>query len=245
MWHARTKELFVNLVGAIPNGLRISIDNGLNWFNERHMIGIEQAPEEVWLSGSCDVRLKLNVMTTDTDCRLLDLQELESHQLLWGLNEAFASEFPVYRLDIGADFLARKEIGSMHFTFPCLQELHWGFSPLQDLYEVPEDIAFCNQLQVLRIKTPGLSSLPESIGNLTQLQVLEVTDNWITGLPESIGNLKRLHTLTLSYNQIVDLPDSIAELADSLRVLRLEGSGFSVERKAEIQAMLPNTLIVW
>lgn len=244
-WNSRTKEMFVNLVGVIPNDLRVSVDKGLTWTEERHFFGLEQAPEEVWLSGSCEVRLKIDVMTTDSDCRLLSLQELESHTLHWGLDDALAAEFPVYRLDVGLDFRAYEQIANMHRVFPCLQELHWGRTGVQDLYEVPEDIAFCNQLQILRIKVPGLSSLPESIGNLTQLRELEVTDTWVARLPESIGNLKRLHILTLSYNQIVDLPDSIAELADSLRELRLEGSGLSLERKAEIQAMLPNTMIVW
>jgi len=54
-----------------------------------------------------------------------------------------------------------------------------------------------------------------------------------------------LRSLYLSSNQLTDLPASIANLADTLQRLYLEGNPIPVERRAAIQALLPNTTIYW
>jgi Leucine-rich repeat (LRR) protein len=57
--------------------------------------------------------------------------------------------------------------------------------------------------------------------------------------------LTNLEKLELSENWLTDLPASIANLADTLQQLDLRGNPIPVERRAAIQAMLPNTTISW
>jgi len=54
-----------------------------------------------------------------------------------------------------------------------------------------------------------------------------------------------LERLNLTDNHITNLPASMADLADTLRTLILQGNPIPTNRRAAIQAMLPNTEINW
>jgi len=133
-----------------------------------------------------------------------------------------------------------------------LPESFGSLASLQDLilWEnqltfLPESIGDLSNLQGLQLAHNQLLSLPESFGNLGSLQWLDLRFNKMTSLPVSFGNLSALQSLILTNNQLTDLPLSITNLAGTLRVMYLENNPIPVERRAAIQAMLPNTTIIW
>jgi len=86
--------------------------------------------------------------------------------------------------------------------------------------------------------------LPMIIFTATSLKSLSLNDGRLTELPEAIGNLTKLEHLDLGNNQLHDLPKSITKLK-KLRYLNLMGTHISEseEKRREIEALLPNTLV--
>jgi len=86
--------------------------------------------------------------------------------------------------------------------------------------------------------------LPMIIFTATTLKSLNLNDGRLTELPEAISNLTKLEHLDLGNNQLHDLPKSITKLK-KLRYLNLMGTHISEseEKRREIEALLPNTLV--
>ncbi len=127
---------------------------------------------------------------------------------------------------------------------------YWSLSNNSRLKDLPKEIRYLKQLNVLDVSGSGMErlreevaqcyslaaiignaskiqSLPESIGNLKTLQHLRVGANKIKVVPESIGDLGYLRYLSLSSNDIEKLPKSIGKLQE-LQNLSLEFNRFPV-----------------
>ena len=146
---------------------------------------------------------------------MLSDSELESARIHGVFSSALAAEEAVYRLNLKQRFQGEWDL---LLSFGCLQ--------------------------MLSLDSNQVADVPESIGNLTQLRSLGLGDNQLTDVPESIGNLTQLQTLDLRSNQLTDLPESIGNLTQ-LQWLNLRGNPIPVQRRAAIQALLPNTVIMW
>jgi Leucine-rich repeat (LRR) protein len=140
----------------------------------------------------------------------------------WSIEEALASNSPVYGLRIAS---------ALHFGFPeiipsffpCLQVLDFFGN---NFNELSESIGNLSHLKILKIFDCNVISLPESIGNITQLIRLDLEGNKLTSLPKSIGNFSQLTTLNLKMNEITNLPESIGNLSQ-LKYLDLSNNQLS------------------
>lgn len=68
-----------------------------------------------------------------------------------------------------------------------------------------------NQLQILKLKDNGLTSIPSQIGDLTGLTTLSLTENQLETIPASIGQLENLKVLKLRKNPLSLMPDEIVK----------------------------------
>lgn len=68
-----------------------------------------------------------------------------------------------------------------------------------------------SQLQILKLKGNGLTSIPSQIGDLTGLTTLSLTDNALDTIPASIGQLENLKVLKLRKNPLTLLPEDVVK----------------------------------
>jgi leucine-rich repeat protein SHOC2 len=163
---------------------------------------------------------------------------LDGNQLT-DLPETIGNLTQLERLELGTN-----QLTDLPETIGNLTQLQGLSLSKNQLMQVPESIGNLTQLQWLELSGNQLTEFPEAIGNLTQLRWLDLHTSQLTNLPASIGNLTQLQELYLNNNRLTDLPASIGNLTQ-LRVLDLHGNPIPVERRAAIQALLPNTQIYW
>ena len=164
--------------------------------------------------------------------------------------------------------LDSNQLTTLPASFANLQSLR-GLSMYNNLFgTVPGALGSLSQLRSLSLHSCRLNELPPFMGNLTALEAFDVGNNSLTELPTEFANLVALDYLNVSHNplaiypdvlnslpalknlvlnncQLTDLPPSIDQLADTLRELNLSGNPIPVNRRAAIQALLPNTNITW
>lgn len=66
-----------------------------------------------------------------------------------------------------------------------------------------------SQIQVLKLKGNGLTSIPSQIGDLPNLQSLTLTDNQLDTLPASLGQLNNMRVLKIRKNPLTLLPEDV------------------------------------
>ena len=77
---------------------------------------------------------------------------------------------------------------------------------------LPSNIHYLTQIELILIQNAGLRTIPNSIGYLKNLKELNLSNNQITSLTETIGNLDRLESLGLAINSLTQLPSTIGNL---------------------------------
>jgi Leucine-rich repeat (LRR) protein len=157
-------------------------------------------------SMDCPRRVIYGRMGRKSACQMLDSAGLARERRYSLIEEALASNEPVYKLLIGEGSIFST---SMADCLPCLQYFGVFYSQISAL---PINVGNLSQLQEIHFKSNELTSLPESIGNLTQLQTLYSESNNMKTLPESIGYLSELKRLQLIRNGVTKLPASIGNL---------------------------------
>lgn len=98
-----------------------------------------------------------------------------------------------------------------------------------ELTAFPLEILELANLEELRLRNDGLSSLPEEIGELKKLRLLDLSGNPISVLPARFTELVGLQELYLNEDNVLDLEADIAALAElpKLRALHLERDGLT------------------
>ncbi|XP_023930624.1 malignant fibrous histiocytoma-amplified sequence 1 [Lingula anatina] len=94
------------------------------------------------------------------------------------------------------------------------------------LYNLPESIDRCTNVQQIYAYNNRLSSLPQSISNLPHLTVLILSCNAFTTFPITLCDLTNLEELDLDNNQLSDIPVDITRLK-VLRVFSLSNNVFT------------------
>ena len=186
--------------------------------------------------------LDLNQLTQVPEAigNLTQLQELRLREnQLMQVPESIGNLAQLQILDLGLNQLTQ-----VPETIGNLAQLQWLELHNNQLTEFPEAIGNLSQLQRFDLDLNQLTQVPEAIGNLTQLVTLGLSENQLTVVPAFIGNLTQLQGLRLSGNQLTEVPASIGNLS-RLEQLDLRGNPIPVERRAVIQALLPNTQIYW
>ncbi len=80
--------------------------------------------------------------------------------------------------------------------------------------DLPSEIAICETLKELVLRSPCLFELPQTIGQLNTLFVLDLKNNQLRRLPDSICLLTSLARLDLRGNDLEKLPASIDKLCN-------------------------------
>ncbi|MFI3219080.1 MAG: COR domain-containing protein [Methylococcales bacterium] len=86
------------------------------------------------------------------------------------------------------------------------------------LTQLPSEIAQLTALKSLYLSGNKLTQLPPEIAQLTALQRIDLSGNRLTQLPPEITQLTALQSLDLSVNQLTQLPPEIAQLAALQRI---------------------------
>jgi len=86
-------------------------------------------------------------------------------------------------------------------------------------------------------------SLKAEIRQLQNLRTLDISNNNFTGLPAEIGQLTQLEILNLANNPLTGLPIELANL-QSLRILDVQGTQYSKQDLAVIEAGLPADTVI-
>jgi Leucine-rich repeat (LRR) protein len=224
--------LKVHSYGARGEALH-SANNGVNYQTRNTFVTHMDSSYQVLVKDSVDCPTKVNYVRLGkrADCQVLDNEELTKATAFRSIEEAFASEEPVYKLDISSLDLSMFPEQIISY-FPCIHELNLSYIPISRLTEsisnlsqlqklvlinnslttLPRSFGNLSQLTSLYLEYNQLTNLSESIGNLTQLQWLALDNNQLTSLPEAFGNLTQLVRLELNYNQLTSLPQSIGNL---------------------------------
>ncbi len=233
-------SLHNNRLNQLPTGIgdltRLKL---LLLFNNQ----LETLPASIGnLTNLRELNLSNNQLATlpDSIGKLTSLQVLDlSFNRLNRLPDSIGNLTNLQRLNIGFNKLIAlpESIGNLS----SLDTLDIFYNRLTAL---PVSIGSLVGLRRLDLSNNELTDLPASIGNLTSLASLTLSNNELTDLPASIGNLTNLQHLNLNYNQLTDLPAIIGNLT-GLQRLDLRGNPIPVERRAAIQALLPNTQIIW
>ncbi|KAI0984753.1 hypothetical protein GJ496_006338 [Pomphorhynchus laevis] len=88
-----------------------------------------------------------------------------------------------------------------------------------ELICLPDEIRFCESLQILNISgNPLQNGLPAGVTGLLNLQHLTLNDCSLTHLPEDIGSLTNLQTIEVRENLLRVLPESICQLSSLLSI---------------------------
>ena len=93
---------------------------------------------------------------------------------------------------------------------------------LNNIVDLPEDIANLQQLRVLEINRLQATTINPAITKLAQLEVLIINRSEILDLPEELSNLSHLRDVDLINNAMLELPDVLLDLPQ-LHYLSLAG----------------------
>ena len=252
-WNPFTKSLFVNLVGDVPAGLRLSIDGGVTWTTDRQFSELFEVPEEVLLDDECGTTIRVLILPKQDDCRMLTLEELEDATLFSSWFQVDMSpDSTVYKLYFMEGFYPNYWERLLALT--CLQQIYALGTPedsipeligalvqLQSIFfqdcqisAIPEAFGSLINLKTLFLVQNQISALPSSFSNLTQLMKLELSDNPLDSIPLYIGNFSQLEELSFNNNQLTVVPASLGNLSN-LKRLYLEDNQLT-----EVPASLGN-----
>lgn len=149
-------------------------------------------------------------------------------------------------LDLSGNGLTKLPISNFFFHLISVRKLCLSRNQLK---EIPDELFFLRQMEILLIQENKLTKLPSCIKNLTSLQILDLSNNILplvqdnlcdlgnlrvlklhsnrlTRLPEAIGNLKSLQSVDLSNNRLCILPDSFC-LLGQLAIANLSNNRLS------------------
>ncbi|KAJ2742871.1 hypothetical protein GGI20_004174 [Coemansia sp. BCRC 34301] len=91
---------------------------------------------------------------------------------------------------------------------------------------LPEEISHLHSLRELYASRNALVTLPITIGSLRNLEILDISENFIVSLDVSISRLENLRMLNISDNRLTTLPPYLGLLAQTLRILLVDGNPF-------------------
>lgn len=109
---------------------------------------------------------------------------------------------------------------------------------------LPAEFSQLNALSKLVLYKCKLTEIPAPVINLTKLSELWLDSNSITSIPHSIGTMQGLTYLSLRGNRITKVTSSICFLKN-LVVLDLRGNPMDPYEVSVVQAMLPNTRVLF
>ncbi|KAJ2909502.1 hypothetical protein GGI21_001818 [Coemansia aciculifera] len=101
---------------------------------------------------------------------------------------------------------------------------------------LPEEISHLHSLRELYASRNALVTLPITIGSLRNLEVLDISENHIVSLDVSVSRLENLRMLNISDNRLTMLPPYLGLLAQTLRILLVDGNPFD---KAQRDLVVP------
>jgi Leucine-rich repeat (LRR) protein len=102
------------------------------------------------------------------------------------------------------------------------------------------------EVKVFNVSNNALTgALPAEIRKMESLEELNASNNDLTGIPAEIGQMKRIQRINFSGNRINTYPNEFANIKNNLKSLNLTGNPFTPAQIAELQAMLPNTEIIF
>ncbi|RIW12116.1 GTP-binding protein [Algoriphagus lacus] len=113
-----------------------------------------------------------------------------------------------------------------------------------EIHFLPQSFGGLKNLEAFSANECKLKELPESIGQLSKLKEIMMVYNHLTEIPASIGNLTQLQTLVLGRNRITKFPDSLSKLANTLKILAINGNNYPPSEGEKVKAMLPHTQII-
>ncbi len=109
---------------------------------------------------------------------------------------------------------------------------------------LPEEFGQMTALSKLVMYKCKLTSIPAPVLNMTGLSELWLDSNSIAAIPREIGQMQRLTYLSLRGNRITAMTSSICFLKN-LVVLDLRGNPMDPYEVSVVQAMLPNTRVLF
>lgn len=147
------------------------------------------------------------------------------------------------RLSYTADMSNR---GLAEFPFELLDQTSIKFLDLSNnrLTSLPSEIGKLTALEELNVSGNALTgALPAEIRQLRKLKVLNASNNKLTGIPAEIGQLAFVETIDFSHNKLDSYPLEFGNISTNLRLLSLAGNLYSENQVAELQKLLPTTII--
>ncbi|KAJ2073802.1 hypothetical protein GGI16_008795, partial [Coemansia sp. S142-1] len=108
-------------------------------------------------------------------------------------------------------------------TFSSLHTLDISGNQISVL---PEEIGHLHSLRELYASRNALVTLPITMGSLRNLEVLDISENYIVSLDVSVSRLENLRMLNISDNRLTVLPPYLGLLAQTLRILLVDGNPF-------------------
>lgn len=105
---------------------------------------------------------------------------------------------------------------------------------------LPNSICDYPDIEVIRARNIGLTSLPDCMAGLVNLEKLYINSNSFESLPDMFANMKNLEVLDISNNQLSSLPESIFTLTH-LKKMMIEGNKLSEADLKRLMEALPNT----
>ncbi|MEO0895200.1 MAG: leucine-rich repeat domain-containing protein [Bacteroidota bacterium] len=113
----------------------------------------------------------------------------------------------------------------------------------QKLKEVPRDLLYFPNIQVLDLGNNKIKLLPEDIALLKNLQVLIMTKNHLRYLPESMKDMEHLHTLFIANNRLVEFPAWLGGLS-KLRTLNVSNNNLTTYDIKLLEYQLPRCEVI-
>ncbi|MBA3723732.1 MAG: protein kinase [Candidatus Levybacteria bacterium] len=153
-------------------------------------------------------------------------QSFAYDSILKKLTVRHAASFPQEVFDYAADVeildMSYGHITSLPDSIGKLTKLRIAFLSHNDFEEMPAQLAFCENLEMVGLKSCKISSISEH-ALPTSIRGLILTDNRLSSLPSSLGTYTNLQKLMLAGNQLQSLPESIL-MCQNLQLLRLAGN---------------------
>ncbi|KAJ2106812.1 hypothetical protein IW146_007611 [Coemansia sp. RSA 922] len=120
-------------------------------------------------------------------------------------------------------------------TFSSLHTLDISGNQISVL---PEEIGHLHSLRELYASRNALVTLPITMGSLRNLEVLDISENYIVSLDVSVSRLENLRMLNISDNRLTMLPPYLGLLAQTLRILLVDGNPFDKPQRDLVEPIL-------
>jgi Leucine-rich repeat (LRR) protein len=141
-------------------------------------------------------------------------------------------------LDLSNNFIKKipESIATLH-----LRKVALSGNPRLDYSSALRTLSRIPSLEDVSLANCAIDSLPSVIQTAQSISTLDLSDNYFTEIEKTvdlISKLKNLRTLKLERCKIKIIPRNFKKLS-YLKVLHLEGNGFSVEQQNQLKALLP------